>query len=77
MKVERNISKDLIIPQRLLNLLGIKGRSQIVFEKGEVRIKPIEVQKIALKMAGLGENVASVKESSVDLQRRIRKEWRI
>ena len=77
MKVEKNISKDLIIPQRLLSLLGIKGRSQIVFEKGEVRIKPIEVQRIALKMTGLGENVASVKESSVNLQRRIRKEWRI
>ncbi|MCE8426130.1 MAG: hypothetical protein J5U17_10190 [Candidatus Methanoperedens sp.] len=76
MQIEKELLHDLLIPHKILESAGIKGRVQIIMKDGELRIVPFKKKSIVREIKGLGKSIQP-KKDSVKLVRELRKEWEI
>lgn len=76
MQIEKELPHDLLIPHKILESAGIKGRVQIIMKDGELRIVPFKNKSIVREIKGLGKRIQP-RTDSVKLVRELRKEWEI
>lgn len=76
MQIEKRTPNDLLIPRKILECAGISERIQIIVKSGELRIVPYIRKSVTKEIKGLGKSIQP-RESSVELVRELRAEWKI